>query len=167
MGAAKQEFEDEVLTLISGPNLVVAVWRNAPRIEHVAPMREVQSRLHRRLGGMYFVFVNVILSGTPSFDEQVRKELADLVNEFGRYSLGQANLVLLEGLAGTATRAFLSTMNLLGRHRAPAKVFKDRDAMEQWVLERLLAHDPKSSRLQIDEALDLANVSTHRATRRT
>ena len=62
---------------------------------------------------------------------------------FRGFRLGAAHLIAVGGLAGTATRAFLSTAVLIGRPRTPTKVFaQPREACE-WLAEKA-ARSPES-----------------------
>jgi hypothetical protein len=57
-------------------NVAVAVWRAAPRVEWFAAIRAKTWPYAEQGPGATAGWVNLILSGTPSFTEQVRREAA-------------------------------------------------------------------------------------------
>jgi hypothetical protein len=137
MGDVTTEFQDEILHLVAGPRIIVAAWRDAPTMVHMKPLWDLNAAIRRRLGDDHVAYANVVLSGTPLFSSEVREEVTALSRDYGSRGIAQANLILLEGFAGTAVRAFLSTMNLIARTKAPVKVFGTREETEHWLLERL------------------------------
>jgi len=48
------------------------------------------------------------------------------------FARGGAHTILVDGLAGSAARAFLSTVLLVRRHRAPARVFSEIGEAAKW-----------------------------------
>lgn len=113
-------FEDPVLRLSRFENVVIAAWFDAPEVRH---MLEVD-RLGLELVASGAALANVAVRGTPRFTDDVRKEAMRMTKE-GRYRLGVAHIVLADGMAGSAARAFLSMVLLVSRPKNPARVFGD------------------------------------------
>jgi hypothetical protein len=117
-------------------NLVVALWRDAPQVAWFQAIRDTTwpyaDRWPEGAG-----WINLILSGTPRFSEEVRREAAAISTRDDIYRQGTAHVVTLEGLRGSATRAFLSTIFLLARSRTPTRVFADVAAAADWIAPKL------------------------------
>ena len=123
---------DSTLRIVISRNVQANVWSNAPTVEQMRLFGRVgvaQMRPHPRGTGL----LNLIVGGTPSFSEAVRAETVKLVKQPGIFSLGAAHLVLVGGFTGTAVRAFLSTVLLLGRPPCPNKVFGDPETAAAWL----------------------------------
>lgn len=117
-------------------NLAVAVWRDAPRLEWLGALRGHGSSLARRWPDGTG-FLNLIVDGTPRFSEDARAKTAEVSGRERFVSRGTAYVVLLDGLRGIATRAFLNTVFLRGRPRSPTQVFTTLEAAAPWLAGRL------------------------------
>lgn len=113
-------------------NLMINAWADAPSLEQLRAFGRSARALSREHAGRT-ALLNVVLGGTPRFPEAVRDEAVKLTRDSGLGRLGVAHLILVGGLAGAATRAFLSTVVLLGRPRVPNKVFGDSRASAEWL----------------------------------
>ncbi len=107
--------------LSSCRNVLAATWFDAPTGEQMRAFRRVSGDMQREHAAGTAMF-NLIVDGTPRFESGVREEAARLMREkFHRF--GAAHVVLVDGLRGAATRAFMTTAILVGRPKAPARVF--------------------------------------------
>ena len=127
MSALETVHADAVLRIVVSRNIQVNLWLDAPQPEQVRVFSRtgaVQARRHPRGAAL----VNLMVSGTPSFSEEVRDGIVKLMKEPDTFRLGAAHVVLLDGFSGTAVRAFLSTVMLIGRPPIPNKVFGDAES---------------------------------------
>ena len=127
---------DATLRLASHRNLLLAVWCDAPTLEQMRELGRASRAISRRHPAGADM-LNVVLSGKPTFSDAVRQEGIKLTSDPTLIRLGTAHLVLVTGLAGAATKAFLSTMLLVGRPAVPTKVFADPDGAAAWLAPRL------------------------------
>ncbi len=123
---------DATLAVYWRGNLMIAVWHDAPtsdqlrRLEALALDREVDD-------ASALLLVNLVISGTPRFDYDVREQVGRLIKEGRSFRLGTAHVVLVPGLAGVATRAFLSAYLLLSRGAAgPVRLFTEIEPAAKW-----------------------------------
>ena len=122
---------DETMTHARLGALNVAWWREAPTLEQVAQMDENIDR------SAPFVFVNIVLRGTPHFGDTLRVAVQELCeNEANR--TGLAHVVLMKGLAGSAVRMFLHGAS---RHCENQVVLSSLSDAVPWIVERLAACD--------------------------
>ncbi len=129
-------FENETARIAARENVLVVRWADAPRTTF--ELKEFE-KAGRRVSGDFqkrAVFANVIVSGTPKFSQEVRDEVARLTSS-PMFHLGTAQIILVDGLAGVAVRAFLSTAFLISRTKAPNKVFGDLGYGVDWMHARL------------------------------
>lgn len=129
-------FENQTARIGALDNVLVVRWADAPRTTF--ELKEFE-KAGKRIAGEYekrAVFANVIVSGTPSFSQEVRDEVARLTSS-PMFQLGTAQIILVEGLAGVAVRAFLNTAFLLSRAKSPNKVFGDLGYGVDWMHGRL------------------------------
>jgi len=143
--------EDRTLRLAACEGLLFAVWSDAPDLTQMRMLGgalRTQSRTYPRAGAL----MNVVVRGTPNFSEPVRHEALRLARDPSLNGLGTAHVILLGGLPGVATRAFLSTVALVSSAAAPVKVFGDATAAAEWLSHRLSTTDLPLSR---DEILSL------------
>lgn len=133
MPALEPVHVDATFRIFSARNVQVNVWADAPTVEQMRAFgRAGAAHARRHPGGA--ALLNLITSGTPSFSEAVRDETVRLMKLPDVYRLGAAHLVLLAGFKGTAVRAFLSTVMLLGRPPVPNKVFGDAESAAAWMM---------------------------------
>ncbi len=128
---ARELFKDHILRMTQERNCVLAAWYDAPTVPQLREFARAGKEIRRTYDQL--ALFNVVLSGKPSFSQEVREETARMTRSESIFNLATAHLVLVEGLAGAATRAFLSTMVLVGRPRTPTKVFADREGAAAWI----------------------------------
>ena len=146
--------EDATLRIATARNLTVLVWTDAPN--------EMQMRRYHEVGVTQgekwkrkYTLLNTILRGTPRFSEGVRAEAVAMTKDKRLSGLGVAHLVEAPGLAGVATRAFLSTVALVARtSRTPVRVFGDPERALAWVLEQLARGDEAWTLPQVQGVYD-------------
>ena len=129
-------FENETARIATRDNVLVVRWADAPRTTVELKEFAKTGKLVADRFGKRAVFANVIVSGTPSFSQEVRDEVARLTAT-PMFHLGTAQIILVQGLAGVAVRAFLSTAFLVSRAKAPNKVFGDLTYGIDWMHARL------------------------------
>jgi len=156
MGEVKSYYRDGITHMVLAPRLVVAAWWNAPTRTQTDVLWRINEAVRKECGDDDIAFCNIAITGTPIFDSEVREQIQAMNREYGTRGLAQANLVLLEGFAGTAVRAFLSTVNLVARTKVPVKIFGKRPETEAWLLEMLVSVDPAYDPGAISGAIDLA-----------
>lgn len=139
---------DEVLAFGRERNLIVSVWRDAPDVARMRMLREYSDRLADTYADQ-FGHLNLVVSGTPRFSEDVRRETRSFVAE-GRSAV-VAHVLLLPGFISVAVRSFLNTVMLVARPRVPTKIFSALEpgvafvadvlvgGSEAWTLEQLQA----------------------------
>ncbi|MEO5729875.1 MAG: hypothetical protein ABI134_03690 [Byssovorax sp.] len=123
---------DSTLRIVNSRNVQVNVWSNAPTVEQMRAHGRAgtaHARRHPRGTGL----LNIVVGGTPSFSEPVRVETVKIMKQAELFSLGSAQIILAGGLTGTAVRAFMSTVILLGRPLRPTKVFSDSETAVAWI----------------------------------
>lgn len=128
---ATVELEEPTCRIVSERNVIVAVWRDAPTVSQIRAVTRV-GRARRAIHQDGVVLVNIIVSGTPSFPEEVREEIKKIY-QANLFSLGACHVVLVPGLAGVATRAFLGTVSLLRSTNNPSRIVGDLESALLWV----------------------------------
>jgi len=122
---------------IASRNLALAVWRDTPTIE---VLREV-TRAGRALAKQHpdgSGLLNLFVSGTPRFSDDVRAEVLKIARDATLYPLGIARVFLLSGLAGVAVRAFLNTATLVaGPSSRPLRAFTTLEEAAAWLAPKL------------------------------
>lgn len=126
----KLVYEDETLRQGVSRNIHVAVWFDAPTIDQMHAYGRCARRVYARYRGQS-AFFNLVVDGRPTFSNEVRKAAADYTGK-GLHQIGAAHVVLVPGFLGVSTRAFFSTMLLLGRPPNPTKVFADIESAALW-----------------------------------
>ena len=135
MGGNETLHEDGSLRVVNRKNLGVAVWSASPDVSQIRALYRISDRFARNKAAGH-ALLSVVVRGTPTFSQEVRDELVKLLRHRS-YTLGTAHLILLEGLGGTAVRAFMSTVLLLARPPAPHRVFGKQDEALGWLLAQL------------------------------
>src|SRR5262245_36721668 len=125
MRVVRSVHEDGTLRIACCDNLIVAIWSDAPELSQMQVFGRALQDLARRYPSRT-ALCNVVVRGTPNFSDPVRQAALRLARDPNLYGFGAAHLILIEGLAGVATRAFLSTL-LLVASRAPIRIFGDRE----------------------------------------
>lgn len=137
MARAETLYTCPQLEIAASRNLIVLAWYEHPT---VAIMREI-ARAGRAVARQYpggSAMINIFLSGTPKFSDEVREEVVRVNRDASLYPLGAARLILLPGLQGVAVRAFLNTVTLLSRQAArPTQAFGDLHEAAVWLTPRL------------------------------
>jgi hypothetical protein len=130
-GTYSVELDEPTCRIVTARNVVIALWLDAPVVSQIQAIARVgRARKSKYPRGV--VMVNVIVSGRPNFTQDVRDEVARLY-QANLFALGACHAVLVGGLAGVATRAFLATVSLLRRSSAPSRVTGDVDSTVAWV----------------------------------
>ena len=91
--------------------------------------------VHARREQGHLALLNIVIGGTPKFSAEVR-ELAATRMRDGTYDV-VAHVILLPGFVGSATRAFISTITLLGRVNGPSKIVADLHTAVDWLVQSL------------------------------
>jgi hypothetical protein len=130
-------FENETARISIERNVVVAAWLQEPR--EPKELREME-RAGKKAASKYkdaTALFNVIISGRPSFSEEVRSEVTRITSDDTIFAAATAHVILVEGFIGSAVRAFIATALVVSRTKTPNKTFGDIDAAVKWVKERL------------------------------
>ncbi len=145
---------DAVLIAVERRNALALAWYDAPQPGHLLTVLRLMQETQQRSRALTCL-LQVLVRGTPHFAEQVREEGAKMVRGAGKCTAASAHIIEVGGLAGVASRAFISTLLLVGRSRVPAKVFKDVPEATPWYLAQLATTGTAWSVADID-ALHLA-----------
>jgi hypothetical protein len=133
--------DDAALRIGVTRNFVAFAWLAAPDAAHVKSLsRAVQVVASRHSNR--FAAMSIVVSGTPLFSDEMRAEMVKFLKDPKLQGLGNAHVVDVAGLAGTAVRTFLSTVLLVARPGAPHKVFAKLPEGASW-LAPLLSKDSK------------------------
>lgn len=128
----------------SDRNLVIARWDGTPTGAQLRALETHAAEIARAYP-RGVALMNVVVGAARSrFDEEARAETARIVKAERESSLGVANVVLLDGFAGVAARAFLSTVTAVARPRSPMQTFAAIDRAAVWLAERLSSVEPWS-----------------------
>jgi hypothetical protein len=128
--------DDGVLRIGSDRNLLVAGWTNSPEADHLRALGDEAQKLARAYP-KGSALLNVLIRGTPKFHDRVREEAVKVITEPTNFPLGAGHVIMVDGLAGAAIRAFLSTIMLIGRGHRPRKVFADPREAASWIARNL------------------------------
>ena len=132
-------YEDDRVVLGNVRSLGLVAWREAPLAGHIRHWHELGSTIARSHPGTG-ACLDVVVGGTPSFADDMRKEAVSLASDPQIFELGIAHAIVVPGLVGTAVRAFVSTVILVSRAPAPVKVFSDLPGAVRWLAPRLAPH---------------------------
>jgi hypothetical protein len=132
VGGYEIAFSDSSLRVATVDNLELASWFDAPELRHMHTIDRVYKRMKRRVQGGCG-FVNVVVDGVPKFSAEVREEAAKQTAEVDDRDIATAHLILVDGMVGSAVRAFMSTTILIGRPPHPTKVFGDIPTTARWL----------------------------------
>lgn len=147
--------EDPILRVAVRRNVVFAVWSDAPAVVQIHAFQRASEQVAKR-GRGDDVLVSIVLRGVPKFAEGVQDELVRVMKSRALYPLGTAHLIYLEGMAGVAVRAFLSTVKLLSKTPAPVGVFSKAEEALLWALDRLRGSRERWTYVELKDALDQA-----------
>jgi hypothetical protein len=110
------------------------------------------ARSLRRAFPKGIALLNVVQGGgVPNFADDMREAVMDL-NRGSDDDLGVAHVVLVGGLVGAATRAFISTTTLVSRPKMPTRTFGELDPAAAWLTPLLEARDPTWSAAEVLDA---------------
>lgn len=129
-------FENETARISVDRNVVVAAWFQEPR--GPKELREME-RAGKKVSSKYkdgSVLFNVIISGKPSFSEEVRNEVNRITSDDTLFRAATAHVILIDGFIGSAVRAFLATALVVSRTKTPNKTFGDLPSAVKWAKER-------------------------------
>lgn len=129
-------YEDPTLRIAGHEQLFLAVWSDAPTGEQ---MRELgrRARAFQSERGPRTAMWDAIIAGKPAFSSEVREAAAELTADHELFPVGTAHVITLDGLRGSATRAFLTTATLLGRPEHPTRVFGGPEDAASWLAQQL------------------------------
>ena len=125
--AVDEVFSNAEFCLRCSGKIAYAGWFAAPRLEYML-MVERLSSTHR--GDL--ALANIVVAGKATFTEDVR-EAGIRMTRKNAYTLGAAHVVLVDGLKGSAVKAFLSMVMLVGRAPPNTKVFGDTAAASRFL----------------------------------
>jgi hypothetical protein len=132
------ELDEPTCRIATERNVVIARWLDAPTLTQIQAVGRV-GRARRAKYQDGIVLVNLIVSGKANFTQDVRDEIGRLF-QANHFTIGACHVVLVPGLAGVATRAFLATVSLIARAKNPSRVVSTVDAAAEWVVERTKAN---------------------------
>jgi hypothetical protein len=113
-------------------------WRGTPRAEDVAEWHRLGTTLEKA-HPRSTACVDLVLTGTPSFTEDVRREAQSLAADRGIFHLGFVHVLLMPGFAGVAVRGFIGTILHISRPHAPTKVVGSIADASSWLAPKLSA----------------------------
>jgi hypothetical protein len=128
--------EDERSVMAVARNVAFVGWRGTPTAAGVRTWQRLAQRLAAKHPGGTACF-DIVVAGTPNMSDDVRRAATDLAGDPNLFTLGVAHVLLMPGLAGTAVRAFISTILLIARAPAPQKVFAATEPAAAWLAPRL------------------------------
>lgn len=148
-----------MLRINASNGLVIAVWTDAPTLAEVGEMDRAGQK-QARLNKGKVALLNVVVSGSPRFDEQVRARVKEMTSQGRPFNWAVAHLILVGGLAGAGIRAFLTTGLLFARSEIPKRVFGDRAECAAWLARTLRgAWTPARVESMLDDTLESPAVA--------
>lgn len=126
------EYADERLRIHGRDGLLLVGWYDAPTLAQVQVLERCGQALADATGGPIGM-LDLVLAGKPAFKDEVRAAVASLHARASWCGHGVAHVVLLDGFAGVAVRAFFHTVLLLGRPKIRTKVFSDLGIAAEWL----------------------------------
>lgn len=115
---------DDVLVSVVERNCLATAWYNAPRPGHFKELLRQVRRMHREHPGP-ILQLNVVVRGVPRFEDAMRVEAGELVRETRHIRGYTAHVIEMGGVAGAATRMFISTLALMSSRRGSVRVFAE------------------------------------------
>jgi hypothetical protein len=128
-------YEDPTLRIWALGAVVGVVWFEAPTYEQMLELHRIARQRVRAYPDGIGLF-QLVVRGTPRFTDEVRSEVERLSRD-NVFELGGAHVILVDGLAGSAARAFLSTVLLVRKKLGPAKVFGGIAEAAEWFAREL------------------------------
>jgi hypothetical protein len=150
----EQHYEDSTLRMASCRNAYFVVWSDAPTGEQMRTFDRGGHEFDAKHPGGTVCF-NIIVGGRPKFTADVREAAAEMSARDDIYRLGTAHVVLVDGMKGAATRAFLGTIVLLTRPKM-TRVFGELAAACEFLGEGLTRSGVKWTRAELLEAAQAA-----------
>jgi hypothetical protein len=133
-------FEEATVRIGAHQNLLLVAWRDAPTVVQLREFGRIARDFERKKPGRCALW-NVVIGGTPSFNDEVRRQLAELMSE--RFlTLGTAHVILVGGFAGATARALINTAILMSRANYPRRAFDDPRQAALWMSPRLGSSPP-------------------------
>lgn len=133
------EHDDPAFRMRSHRQLLMLAWFGSPTARHVGLIDKASRAMVRAYQPGKTALLNLIVSGAPKFDDEVRKGITKLIADGALNAVGGAHVMLIPGVAGSAVRAFMSTALLLARPAAPNKSFGEVRAAAEWLAPKLAA----------------------------
>jgi len=151
-------YTDERVVVSVCDDLLIAVWLDAPTIVQMEAFATHGRALERELQHGA-VLSNLAVSGTPKFDERVRRLAAELTADPALFRIARSHTVLVGGMRGVAIRAFVQTFILLGRPPRPTKVFSAVEQAATWIADQLAKGSHSWTPARVVEAHRLAQIA--------
>ncbi|MGB1012584.1 MAG: hypothetical protein ACPG4T_00510 [Nannocystaceae bacterium] len=151
-------YTDERVVVSVCDDLLIAVWLDAPTIVQMEAFATHGRALERELP-RGAVLSNLAVSGTPKFDERVRRLAAELTADPELFRIARSHTVLVGGMRGVAIRAFIQTFILLGRPPRPTKAFSAVEQAASWIAEQLAKSPHRWTPARVLEAHRLAQAA--------
>jgi hypothetical protein len=136
MATTETLYTDADVQISAHRNLLIVAFSDAPAAEHLRECGRIARVLTRKYPGGIGL-LDLVLSGTPRFSNEMRDEAVKLSRDPALFRQGVADVVLIPGLIGVATRSFLSTVSLLSRSPNPRSAFGTLEAADAWLVPRL------------------------------
>lgn len=162
MAENQRIYQDRTFRLAAHRNVLIAVWSDAPTLAQARILHREADQFTKRTSsanngaaGPGQAFVNMVTGGVPVFSEPVREELVKVIKSTS-ITLGAAHILLVNGMAGSAVRAFLSTVLLVARPKAPNRVFAEVPDAVSWLLVRLGGTQAQWTGNELRDAIEAA-----------
>ncbi len=180
MAENQRIYQDRTFRLAAHRNVLIAVWSDAPTLAQARILHREADQFTKRnaavthgaagrasapsapnpavnsgAAGPGQAFVNMVTGGVPVFSEPVREELVKVIKSTN-ITLGAAHILLVSGMAGSAVRAFLSTVLLVARPKAPNRVFAEVPDAVSWLLVRLGGTQAQWTGNELRDAIEAA-----------
>ncbi|MEM9188453.1 MAG: hypothetical protein AAGF12_04730 [Myxococcota bacterium] len=122
MGPLEEHLREEALIIRSLDNLFIATWFDVPSVALLEHLEDIERRQKKRFpSGLGFANV-IVGGGLPRFDSELLAKVKAMSVADDELDLVTTHCILMEGLAASAVRAFLSTAVLMSRPQVPLKV---------------------------------------------
>ena len=139
---------DSTLVVARSDDLLMAVWWDAPTVAQMDVIGNALALLARRGRGPT-AFVQYVIAGTPRFSSDVRQKAQDLTRAGN--AKATAHVIEIQGMAGSAARAFLSALMLVTQRDKRVRVFSTPQEAAVWLTDELGGSDEGWNRARILE----------------
>jgi hypothetical protein len=132
-------YEDRTLRVVTDGHALIMAWSDTPQPEHIRAVLRLSEAQFHRMRNKKHVAMNILIDGTPSFSDEMRRLTAEAAKRMKDWRAASAQVILFGGLRGVVARSISSTVFLLSRSTAPMKVFDTVEAAAEWLLPYLHA----------------------------